>query len=141
MSFHGGLIGVLVALAWYARKHGLPFLEVGDAIAAVTPVGLLFGRLANFINSELWGRPSDVPWAVVFPNGGPVARHPSQLYESLLEGALLLAVLQVVAWRPRRPADRGCSAASSWSAMRCPGSSSSSSASPTPISAISGVAG
>ncbi|MFO1035261.1 MAG: prolipoprotein diacylglyceryl transferase [Geminicoccaceae bacterium] len=107
MSFHGGLAGVLVAMAWFARKHGLPFLEVADAVAAVTPIGLFFGRLANFINGELWGRPSDVPWAIVFPNGGPIARHPSQIYESLLEGLLLFAVLQFVAWRPRRPEERG----------------------------------
>lgn len=108
MSFHGGLAGVLVAGWLFARQHKLPFLEVADAMALVTPIGLLFGRIANFINGELWGRPTDVPWAVVFPFAGPEPRHPSQLYEAALEGLLLLVVMQWLAWgRTRDPAERG----------------------------------
>jgi len=101
MSFHGGLIGVLLAALWFCRKHRLAFIEVGDLLAAVAPLGLLFGRIANFINGELWGRPSDLPWAVVFPRAGPEPRHPSQLYEAALEGLLLFLLLQLFAWRPR----------------------------------------
>lgn len=107
MSFHGGLIGVILAMALFAARRGLPFLEVADAAAVVTPIGLFFGRIANFINSELWGRPSDVPWAVIFPNGGPLPRHPSQLYEAALEGLVLLAVMLWLAARPYRPEARG----------------------------------
>jgi phosphatidylglycerol:prolipoprotein diacylglycerol transferase len=108
MSFHGGLAGVLVAGWLFARRRGMPFLEVGDAAALVTPLGLMLGRLANFINGELWGRVSDVPWAMVFPNGGPDPRHPSQLYQATLEGLLLLVVMQWLAWGRRRdPAERG----------------------------------
>ncbi len=101
MSFHGGLVGVLVAVWWCARKHRLSLFEVGDVVAAVAPIGLLLGRIANFINGELWGRPTDLPWAVVFPHAGPEPRHPSQLYEAALEGLLLLLVLQYLAHRPR----------------------------------------
>jgi phosphatidylglycerol:prolipoprotein diacylglycerol transferase len=86
MSFHGGLVGVLLATLLFTRKHGLPFLALADILACVTPIGLFFGRLANFVNGELFGRPSDVAWAMVFPAGGPEARHPSQLYEAGLEG-------------------------------------------------------
>jgi phosphatidylglycerol:prolipoprotein diacylglycerol transferase len=107
MSFHGGLLGVLVASALFARSRRLSFLEIVDALAVVTPIGLFFGRIANFINGELWGRPSDVPWAVVFPNGGPEPRHPSQLYEAGLEGLLLLAVMLWFATKPYRPEARG----------------------------------
>ena len=107
MSFHGGLIGVIVAMALFARKSGLPLLEIGDALASVTPIGLFLGRLANFINGELWGRVSDVGWGMVFPGAGPLPRHPSQLYEATLEGILLLAVMQWLAWRPRRTRERG----------------------------------
>ena len=107
MSFHGGLLGVLVASALFARSRNLSFLEIVDALAVVTPIGLFFGRIANFINGELWGRPSDVPWAVVFPNGGPEPRHPSQLYEAGLEGLVLLAVMLWFAKRPYRPEARG----------------------------------
>ncbi|MBM3601519.1 MAG: prolipoprotein diacylglyceryl transferase [Alphaproteobacteria bacterium] len=96
MSFHGGLIGVVVACIWFALRHRIPVLGFGDIIAAVAPIGLLCGRLANFINGELFGRPTDVPWAMVFPMGGPQPRHPSQLYEAALEGALLLIVLFVL---------------------------------------------
>ena len=107
MSFHGGLIGVIIALTLFARSRKLPVLEFGDLAAAVAPIGLLLGRIANFINGELWGRPTDVPWAMVFPGAGPLPRHPSQLYEAFLEGIVLLIVMQVLAWRPRRPEQRG----------------------------------
>lgn len=93
MSFHGGMIGTIVAIAAFSRTRSIPVWSLLDTIAAVVPIGLFFGRLANFINSELWGRPSDVPWAIVFPTGGPLPRHPSQLYEAALEGLLLFAVL------------------------------------------------
>jgi len=101
MSFHGGLLGVVAACVLFARRRGVPVLEVGDAIACAAPIGLFLGRLANFINGELWGRPSDVPWAIVFPGGGPLPRHPSQLYEAALEGLLLFAVMFWFALRPR----------------------------------------
>lgn len=93
MSFHGGLVGVLVAGWIFSRRRGLHPLRVGDAVAAAVPIGLFLGRLANFINGELFGRPSDVPWAMVFPRGGPVPRHPSQLYEAFLEGSALFVIL------------------------------------------------
>jgi phosphatidylglycerol:prolipoprotein diacylglycerol transferase len=96
MSFHGGFTGCVVAVVLFARKRGLPFLSLGDITCAVGPIGIFLGRIANFINGELWGRPGDVPWAMVFPNGGPVPRHPSQIYEAALEGLLLLAVLTLV---------------------------------------------
>ena len=98
MSFHGGLIGVIIAIILYCRKNGLPVLRFGDVMATVTPIGLFLGRLANFVNGELFGRKTNVPWAMVFPYGGPGARHPSQLYEAFLEGLVLLAVLHM-AWR------------------------------------------
>ncbi len=107
MSFHGGLLGVLVACLLFARRHGLPFLEIGDAVAVVAPIGLFFGRIANFINAELWGRSTDLPWGVVFPGGGPEPRHPSQLYEALLEGVVLFIVLQVMARGARAPGSAG----------------------------------
>lgn len=93
MSFHGGFIGAVLAIILFARRNGIAVLSMLDTIATVVPFGLFFGRIANFINGELWGRLTDVPWAVVFPTGGPFARHPSQLYEALLEGLLLLVVL------------------------------------------------
>ncbi|WP_293858782.1 prolipoprotein diacylglyceryl transferase [uncultured Alsobacter sp.] len=93
MSFHGGLFGCALALVVLARRRGLPVLSLADVAAAVAPIGLLLGRIANFINGELWGRAADVPWAMVFPNGGPVPRHPSQLYEAALEGLVLFVVL------------------------------------------------
>ena len=99
MSFHGGLLGVIAAMALFARGRGLRFFHLTDAIAAATPIGLFFGRLANFINGELFGRATDVPWGMIFPGAGPNPRHPSQLYEAALEGLLLFAILAVVAWR------------------------------------------
>ncbi len=103
MSFHGGLVGVLVAIAWVTWRNGLSFLRVCDYIAVPVPMGMLFGRLANFINGELWGREAGpgVPWAMVFPGGGAMPRHPSQLYEALLEGLLLALVLIYLFWRTR----------------------------------------
>jgi phosphatidylglycerol:prolipoprotein diacylglycerol transferase len=94
MSFHGGLAGVAIAVWLFCRRNKLQLLPVSDMIAAVAPVGLFFGRLANFVNGELWGKPTDVPWAMVFPRGGPEARHPSQLYEAALEGIVLFLLLQ-----------------------------------------------
>ena len=98
MSFHGGFLGCVVAVMWFARKHDISILSLGDITTAVGPIGLFLGRLANFINSELWGRPADpdLPWAMIFPNGGPLPRHPSQLYEAGLEGILLFTVLFVM---------------------------------------------
>ncbi|NTJ42941.1 prolipoprotein diacylglyceryl transferase [Agrobacterium larrymoorei] len=96
MSFHGGFLGTTIAMFLFARRHNIPAWSMFDIIAAVAPVGLLFGRIANFINGELWGRITDVPWAVVFPTGGPFARHPSQLYEAALEGLLLLIVIAIL---------------------------------------------
>ena len=101
MSFHGGLIGVLLAIGWVCWRGGLSFIRVCDYVAVNVPFGMLFGRLANFINGELWGRPTDVPWAMVFPGGGPLPRHPSQLYEALLEGLVLVIVLLFLFWRTR----------------------------------------
>ena len=111
MSFHGGLIGVLVAIGLFARKRGLHYFTVADIVGAATPIGLFLGRVANFINGELFGRPSDVPWAMVFPHGGPAPRHPSQLYEAGLEGLLLFAVLYGLVrlgWLERTGAISGC---------------------------------
>jgi phosphatidylglycerol:prolipoprotein diacylglycerol transferase len=93
MSFHGGLLGVVVATILFARRRGIGLLPFADRIACAAPIGLLLGRLANFVNGELYGRPTDVAWAVAFPGGGGVGRHPSQLYEAGLEGVVLLAVL------------------------------------------------
>ena len=92
MSFHGGFIGSAIALGVFARRTGANVLTVLDLAAAAVPLGLLFGRVANFINAELWGRPSNVAWSMVFPGAGPVTRHPSQLYEAATEGLLLFAV-------------------------------------------------
>lgn len=93
MAFHGGLAGVIIALWLFARSRGLNFIAIGDAIAGAAPIGLFLGRLANFVNAELYGRVTDVPWAFVFPRGGPLPRHPSQLYEAALEGVVLFIVL------------------------------------------------
>src|SRR5262245_55906906 len=94
MSFHGGFLGCVVAVVLFARHRGIPWLSLGDVTCAVAPIGLFLGRIANFINAELWGRVTDVPWPMVFPGAaGPLPRHPSQLYEALLEGLLLLVVL------------------------------------------------
>ena len=101
MSFHGGLIGVLLAFAFFSRKTGKSYFTISDFIAPMVPIGLFFGRIGNFINGELWGKVSDVPWAMVFPNGGPLARHPSQLYEAILEGLLLFIILWWYSAKPK----------------------------------------
>ena len=99
MSFHGGLLGVFVAMIVFARSRNIPLLALSDVIAAAAPIGLCLGRIANFINGELFGRPSDAPWAMIFPHGGPVPRHPSQLYEAALEGLVLFVVLLILVRR------------------------------------------
>jgi phosphatidylglycerol:prolipoprotein diacylglycerol transferase len=98
MSFHGGFMGCVIAVMWFARKNSIPILSLGDITTAVGPIGLFLGRIANFINGELWGRPADpdLPWAMIFPTGGPLPRHPSQLYEAGMEGILLFTVLAVM---------------------------------------------
>jgi phosphatidylglycerol:prolipoprotein diacylglycerol transferase len=95
MSFHGGLIGVALALWLFTRRRGLDTFKLGDLVATVAPIGLFFGRIANFINGELWGRPTDVPWAMIFPRADTQPRHPSQLYEAGLEGIVLFIILQL----------------------------------------------
>ena len=103
MAFHGGFLGVLIAMALVARKHKLSWLAVTDFIAPLVPLGLASGRLGNFINGELWGRvaPADLPWSMVFASGGPLPRHPSQLYQFAMEGLLLFALLWFYSSRPR----------------------------------------
>lgn len=101
MSFHGGLAGILLAGVLVSRRMRVPFLTLCDIGAIAAPLGFGLGRLANFVNDELWGRVSSVPWAMVFPNGGPLPRHPSQLYEALLEGAVLLTLMLVLSRRDR----------------------------------------
>lgn len=105
MSFHGGFLGCVLAVILFARARGVNMFSLGDLTCAVGPIGLFLGRLANFINGELWGRVSDVPWAMVFPGGGPLPRHPSQLYEAVLEGLVLFLVLALAvrAGALRRP--------------------------------------
>ncbi len=101
MSFHGGFLGVVLAMWWFARSRGLNWLTITDFIAPLVPLGLAAGRLGNFINAELWGRPTDVPLAMVFPNVDALPRHPSQLYEFALEGVVLFLVLWWFAAKPR----------------------------------------
>ncbi len=112
MASHGGFAGVLLALLWFARKHDYRLLQLGDVVVTLAPLGLMFGRIANFINGELWGRVTTVSWAVIFPDSpknynevlrayGPEPRHPSQLYEALLEGGLLFAYMQWRYWKTR----------------------------------------
>lgn len=104
MSFHGGVIGVILAIAWVSRQGGLSFLRVCDYIATCVPFGMLFGRLANFVNGELWGRVAgpNVPWAMVFPDApGSLPRHPSQLYEAGLEGLLMVVIMLLLFWKTR----------------------------------------
>ena len=103
MSFHGGLLGVVIAFGFFARATGKSYFSISDFIVPMVPVGLFFGRIGNFINGELWGKVSDVPWAMIFPNGGPLARHPSQLYEAMLEGVLLFVILWIYSAKPKPP--------------------------------------
>jgi len=118
MSFHGGLIGVTLAIVWFAWKNKVRLLSLGDIVAPVVPIGLFFGRLANFINGELWGRPTDAPWGMVFCNNtildlygqcpaGTIARHPSQLYEAALEGVVLAVILWLAIFKGRLLAKPG----------------------------------
>ncbi|KMT64355.1 prolipoprotein diacylglyceryl transferase [Catenovulum maritimum] len=101
MSFHGGFLGVVAAMFWFAYKTNTKFLQVADFIAPMIPIGLFFGRIGNFINAELWGRQADVPWAIIFPNAGGIPRHPSQLYECILEGLVLFIILNLYRQKPR----------------------------------------
>ncbi len=105
MSFHGGFLGCVLAVVLFARHRGLSILSLGDITCAAATIGIFLGRIANFINGELWGRPTDAPWAMIFPTGGPQPRHPSQLYEATLEGLVLFAVLGLLirAGALRRP--------------------------------------
>lgn len=96
MSFHGGLLGTVIAGCWFCRRKGLPLWAVADRVIVTAPVGLGLGRIANFINGELYGRVTELPWGMVFPNGGPLPRHPSQLYEAIMEGAALFVLLWVL---------------------------------------------
>lgn len=110
MSFHGGLAGILLAAAVVSATMRIPWLTLCDLGSVGAPIGLFFGRLANFVNQELWGRVTTVPWGVVFPGAGPAPRHPSQLYEAVLEGALVFVVMIVLAAR-RDPLPEECSSA------------------------------
>ncbi len=107
MSFHGGMLGTVVALIGFARARKISVLKIADVVACAVPIGLFFGRIANFINGELYGRVSDVPWAMVFPNGGPEPRHPSQLYQAMMEGVLAFALLTALVHLTRASARPG----------------------------------
>ncbi len=96
MSFHGGIFGVIIAVYLFSKKINHPFLQITDLVALYTPIGIFLGRLANFTNDELWGRVTDVPWAVKFPNGGYLPRHPSQIYEALTEGVLIFIIINIL---------------------------------------------
>ncbi|KKX80899.1 prolipoprotein diacylglyceryl transferase, partial [Vibrio parahaemolyticus] len=104
MSFQGGLLGVITGMFWYAHKNGGTFFGVADFVAPLVPVGLGMGRVGNFMNRPLWGRVTDVPWALVFPNGGPLTRHPLQLYEMLLDGVVLFFIMY---WSLKKPRPLG----------------------------------
>jgi phosphatidylglycerol:prolipoprotein diacylglycerol transferase len=103
MSFHGGLVGAILAGLWFCRRYGLPFWQVADRVIVTAPIGIGLGRIGNFINGELFGRPTSMPWAMIFPLGGAVPRHPSQLYEAVLEGLLLFLLLWRLKDLPFRP--------------------------------------
>ena len=107
MSFHGGAIGSVVAIYLFARVNGLKWLRILDYVACVEPIGQFLGRLANFVNGELWGRVTGSDWGIVFPDGGPLPRHPSQLYEATFEGLLLFAVMSFLFWRTQARAFPG----------------------------------
>tara|TARA_B100000683_G_scaffold149641_1_gene144852 strand:- start:2010 stop:2813 length:804 start_codon:yes stop_codon:yes gene_type:complete len=96
MSFHGGAIGVIIAIISYSKYNRIPVLETGDIICSVVPIGLFFGRIANFVNGELWGKETNISWGVIFPNAGTNPRHPSQLYEAGLEGLILFIILLIL---------------------------------------------
>jgi phosphatidylglycerol:prolipoprotein diacylglycerol transferase len=107
MAFHGGLLGVVIATAIYTARRGIYFLSFSDLACCGVPIGLFFGRLANFVNGELYGRVTDVSWGMVFPHGGPLPRHPSQLYEAVFEGLVLFLILTFGAFYTRWPHRRG----------------------------------
>jgi len=107
MSFHGGILGVFATLLFFCLRNRLDPLRIGDIAAAAAPLGLFFGRIANFVNGELWGRPTTAPWGIVFPDGGPLPRHPSQLYEAALEGVALFLLLAWGTWGPKLLNRRG----------------------------------
>ena len=102
MSFHGGLLGVIIAAVFFSKSKNINFLNFTDIISCAAPIGLFFGRIANFINGELFGKASDLPWAIVFPGGGEITRHPSQIYEALLEGAVLFFLINFL------PQEKNC---------------------------------
>jgi phosphatidylglycerol---prolipoprotein diacylglyceryl transferase len=110
MSFHGGALGVTIAILWYCRRNAIPLLGFADRVAVCAPIGLGLGRIANFINGELWGRPApdSLPWAMIFPNAGPMPRHPSQIYQALMEGLLLFIVMFALSRREAIRARFGC---------------------------------
>ena len=101
MSFHGGLLGVIIAISIYAYKTNRTLFQIGDFIAPIAPIGLFFGRMGNFINQELWGKPTDLPWGMVFTTADAQPRHPSMLYEAILEGLVVLVIVWLVARKPR----------------------------------------
>jgi phosphatidylglycerol:prolipoprotein diacylglycerol transferase len=101
MSFHGGCLGVIIAIIWFARKTHKGVFDVGDFVAPLVPIGLALGRVGNFINGELWGRVTTVPWGMVYPQAGPQPRHPSEVYEFLMEGVLLFTIIWVFSSKPR----------------------------------------
>lgn len=103
MSFHGGLLGALAAFWYFAHTHKLSFWHVSDFVAPLVPEAIMWGRLGNFINGELWGKPGNVPWAMIFPGGGEIPRHPTQLYEALFEGLLLFIATWIYSAKPRKP--------------------------------------
>lgn len=102
MSFHGGLLGAVTAFWLYARTSRRPFLQISDFVAPLVPQAIFWGRIGNFINGELWGKPTDLPWGFVFPHADSLSRHPSQLYEALLEGAALFVILWIYSGKPRK---------------------------------------
>jgi phosphatidylglycerol:prolipoprotein diacylglycerol transferase len=118
MSFHGGLLGVLLVLLYFCKKKNYSLFMIADLVVAAVPVGLGFGRIGNFINAELWGRPTELPWGVVFPGAGSEPRHPSQLYEAVLEGLLLFVIIYLLHRFKVRPGVAGFSFLALYGAFR-----------------------
>ena len=107
MSFHGGLVGVIVAIFIFSKKNKINFFEIGDLVSCAAPIGIFFGRIANFINGELYGKVSELPWSFIFPNGGDASRHPSQLYEAILEGIILFLIINFFAIKRKAIFNKG----------------------------------